>query len=323
MVLATPLAVGCGGNGGDDKPIDTGTESTGGDADADFDWPSSGRIAGSECLGCPLVISDLDAGTEIELDDDIGQNPAWSPSGSQVVFMGMDGLIVANGDGSELSSLAENGYYPAWSPDETMLAITQEGTSDDSLFALAAVNLGTGAVSTLTDNGAMPSWHPSGLQIAYSRNATDDWMESFADHDIYLLDVETGESTFLTKGMMPKWSPDGNKLAFARIAPDRISDEASEAYYGMGSGAGFDLYVWDSETGTEERFGSLMMSFGQHWFGGLAPVLGWVGGSRVLLYQDVAEEDMIVSVMVYMLNTETGDSSDAPTPLLNPSWHVD
>jgi Tol biopolymer transport system component len=185
------------------------------------------------------------------------------------------------------------------------------------------VELATGDISVLASNGAWPSWHPDGSRIAYSRPSSDDWMESFTDHDIYMLDLESGESTFLTKGTMPRWAPDGKKLAFARTDPDRVSDETSETYYGPGMGAGFDLYVLDDESGSEERVYSATLSFGMFWFGGMDPVLGWVGGSSVLLYQDVTEEDSVVHMSVHLLDTETGDSSDAPTSLLNPSWHID
>ena len=210
-----------------------------------------------------------------------------------------------------------------WSPDETSLVVTRGTTGDTVLFDLVEVELETGDISVLASPGAWPTYHPDGTQVAYCRHSSDDWMESFTEYDIYVLDLESGESTFLTQGMMPRWAPDGQKLAFARVDPDRVTDEASESYYGEGVGAGFDLYVWDAESGSEQRVYSASLSFGMHWFGGLSPVFGWGGGSSLLLYTEVSEEGRRVTSSVHLLDIETGESSAAPTSLVNPSWHID
>jgi dipeptidyl aminopeptidase/acylaminoacyl peptidase len=115
-----------------------------------------------------------------------GEYFAWSPDGKKIAFFG-NGWMVMNQDGSDLHSLIDlslpNCYISpiSWSPDSRSLAIV---TSTDY----------SGSCFELND-------------------------ESIKNTDIYLVDVESGESRLLLKdgirgNIDPAWSPDGKQITF-------------------------------------------------------------------------------------------------------------
>ena len=328
------LAVGCGGGGGDAADEETGAEETGAEETGGEETGAeetgvtqflSGKLVAGDCLGCPLLVVDLQSGTEMPLTEDVAGDAAWSPSGTRIAFMGSGQLHVIDEDGTEQQMLAEQGFYPAWAPDEESIAIAQYDVS--GLPQIAEVNLETGEVSVLALGGTRPSYHPDGTRLAFSRPATEDLLGSFMDHDIHVMDRATGETTLLTKGLQPMWSPDGQTLAFIRLDPDNVVDVASETDWGPGMGVGFDILLWDEATGSEEKVLASEISFAMYHFGSADVIHGWVGGSRNLLFTEVSTEEgsegmSSVHLDVRLLDTVSGESLEAGTSLLNPSWHA-
>jgi TolB protein len=149
-----------------------------------------------------LVTVSLDDGNRVRLTPHSGMaiEPAWEPA--QGVMQG--GQIVASIDGD-------------------LWLIDADATTDD----------GTKLTTTYNLNERDPAWSPDGRQIAYTVMSRDG-----KQADIYILDIQNGESEQITsnlaRDMMPTWSPDGSEIAFVK---ERNYDS--------------DIYVYTLRTGEE------------------------------------------------------------------------
>ncbi|MEJ2503575.1 MAG: peptidase S9, partial [Gemmatimonadota bacterium] len=192
-----------------------------------------------EEVATKVLAPDIDAG-------EMNIGPSISPDGELVAFFTERDLFeislyLANARTGEvvekladsqtdvhfdaLSFLSSSG---AWSPDGTRLAFTAFARGDEELAVLRVSDQeverririeGVGAVTT-------PAWSPDGRTIAVSGNAG-------GVSDLYLVDVETGETTQLTDDryadLQPAWSPDGRTLAFVT---DRVGTDFDDLTYG-------------------------------------------------------------------------------------------
>src|SRR5712691_1996050 len=145
-----------------------------------------------------------------------GEDPDWSPDGSQIAFLGVDdALLVANADGSGVRRLVRDGATsPAGSPDGTTTCYaTKRGR-----VGVVDVRTGLGRAittdpdpefHTLTDEH--PTWSQDGKSIAFARS-------SAVDSDLYVVAARGGDPQQLTTtpgfDEDPAWSPRGNLIAF-------------------------------------------------------------------------------------------------------------
>jgi Tol biopolymer transport system component len=60
-----------------------------------------------------------------------------------------------------------------------------------------------------------PTWSPDGKLIAYTHFPYLD--TAFANYEIWILNIETGEKRFLCYGFQPDFSPNGKKIAFVDV----------------------------------------------------------------------------------------------------------
>ena len=142
----------------------------------------------------------------------------WSPDGNKIAYIAYDGymknyLMVVNGDGSgkrELVNVADGDDYIggiAWSPDSSKIAYGfGEGEGWDNDYNIWVINAdGTGNTQLTTDGqSGNLSWSPDGTKIVY---------HILTPNEIYIMDLDGSNKTFLTEGICPVWSPDGQWIA--------------------------------------------------------------------------------------------------------------
>jgi Tol biopolymer transport system component len=194
-----------------------------------------------------------------------GAMPSWSPDGTQLVCHTYDSpqtIVVMNADGTGRETIVHHWGSPRWSPRGNRIASIFSGSI--ALFDCASGeervvvtgpfyarqgfgispdgrhfcfgNQQTGVCVATIDETARratnvrwplktgtcyhASWSPNAKRIVIG------WREDNRDnHQLYLLDVETGESTWLAgqdrerHNTNPDWSPDGKTIVFASQLP--------------------------------------------------------------------------------------------------------
>ena len=184
--------------------------------------------------------------------------PAWSPDGQWIAFVGSEAsderVFVMRPDGSQPTAVTDTDVLfpagPTWAPDGTRIAFTAvEGPVTDmgprSIYTVSAD--GTGLVGLdlpAEEVGNSVAWSPDGNRIAYT------------DTGIKLLHLETGEVTTLTDPVAeglpgaetgdaydadPAWSPDGTLVVFSRF--ERVDESVVYAVGADGSGLPYPLVV--------------------------------------------------------------------------------
>jgi TolB protein len=154
--------------------------------------------------------------------DDI--NPAWSPDGRYIVFSsdrdGVPQLWVYDVEAATTRQLttfqARKSYSANWAADSASVVFHSGRGGKFEAFRLALAGEGETEAEELTRlRGYLssPSLSPDGSRIAFSADVDDP-----NAHEIYVLELATGELTRLTddpaSDWSPVWSPDGERLAF-------------------------------------------------------------------------------------------------------------
>ena len=120
-----------------------------------------------------------------------------------------------NADGSSVVQLTDDPAIDstsAWSPDGRRIAFGtyRDGGGTESIYVMNAD--GSDPVPLLQANDWLyccPDWSPDGSQIAIA---------AAPSLDIYLINVDSGEVTFLGhpgRDSWPSWSPDGTQIVFS------------------------------------------------------------------------------------------------------------
>jgi len=145
-----------------------------------------------------------------------GENPAWSPDHSKIVFEANNTIFIMNADGTGARALTgvQDDKAPSFTPDGAQVVFAHENakTGNSGIFTVNAdgtnrqllLKLGNTSVSA-------PRISPDGTKLAFQstrRNETD----------VVVMDLTTGRRSIVAGGpnfqTFPVWSPDSKRLAF-------------------------------------------------------------------------------------------------------------
>ena len=106
--------------------------------------------------------------------------------------------------------------YPAWSPDETQIAVELK---DGSSTHAATLDAKTGALRRLTSEGGQTwvrSWSPDGKKIAAAVFREGRWHLRWIDAGSGAMGVITAATAANTYMRYPEWSPRGDLIVYER-----------------------------------------------------------------------------------------------------------
>ena len=168
--------------------------------------------------------------------------PAWSPDGSKIAFIGGTyrgiHLYVMDADGSNIVQLAElsggplglNFPGPTWSPDGERIAYTTDLNYWEEIWL---INMdGSGAkrlIDDETQRQSNPTWSPDGNLIAYTCNYME--VEESNSDNICLVsvnDLTAKRLTYFSDNSSLydlSWQADGEQIAFRQVAGDLSNSE--------------------------------------------------------------------------------------------------
>ena len=148
-------------------------------------------------------------------------SPAWSPDGSQIMFMssmyGNPELFITEASGSRPKRLTYStgaNTSPSWNPKTgQQVAFVSDRGGIPQLYIMNSDGSSQAKVD-LGDKGYVidPAWSPNGQLLAFS------WRRPSGNYDLYVMEIATRDLVELTRDAgrneRPSWAPDGRHLVF-------------------------------------------------------------------------------------------------------------
>lgn len=166
-----------------------------------------------------IRIIDIQGNTLIDIPGQGESDPAWSPDGQWITFSSPEpkNLIKIRTDGSKKEQLTFDNnvddWFSSWSPDGSRIAFMH----DYNLYIMNS----DGSNQTQAINGFVRNlaWSPDGSKIAFERGASANDSNHYANMDIWVVDLNSGDTRNLTNtpGVYdgnPSWSPDSTRIVF-------------------------------------------------------------------------------------------------------------
>jgi TolB protein len=187
------------------------------------DWsPDRSRVvfARPEDGTSEVYVMDADGSNSVRLA--AGSSPVWSPDGSRIAFISLEGLTIMNADGTD-PRVRTVGKEPAWSPDGARLAFSRVRCVTDicggDLFVINADGSGERQLvqGSPFDTADEPAWSPDGSRIVFTRRCCFLGGEA---NGLYTIEPDASQftpPTLLHQGHVvgrPVWAPDGSRIAF-------------------------------------------------------------------------------------------------------------
>lgn len=130
-------------------------------------------------------------------------------------------IYTVQADGSELFQVTDNTTreaLPRWSPDGQMLAYIDDLFGASRLVVSHPDGSNASVVEPNTRATWEVEWSPNGRQVAFRSGL-------FQSGDLFVVDVQTGETVNLTRGAAPSpgrpsFSPEGDRMVFAATMPE-------------------------------------------------------------------------------------------------------
>jgi Tol biopolymer transport system component len=182
-----------------------------------------------------IYVINADGSDLIRLTDDLGDNrdPAWSPNGSQLIFVshrtGDGEVMLMSADGVHQASLVisdlggRDRFSPVSSPDGNAVAFILKHDNDYKSLNIVD-SRGSNPIRIKTYDGDScgmqdPAWSPDSSQLAFiNLEVLNDCVQS-----VFIVNPDGSGLTNISNSddrqhadECPVWSPDGSRIAFRR-----------------------------------------------------------------------------------------------------------
>jgi Tol biopolymer transport system component len=177
------------------------------------DWREAAAVVSDNARGYLLALVAL-GGTVATLDSAFPTQPAWSPDGERLAYVGPDeALYVIRSDGGDRRELAAHIYpysSPAWSPDGSNIAFV---VGNDVFIVPSAGGDARNLTASLQGRHVDPVWSPRGDALAVNSDFG-------ARIDVVGLDGTLridapSQLPVAYSGLALSWSPTGDELVYS------------------------------------------------------------------------------------------------------------
>jgi dipeptidyl aminopeptidase/acylaminoacyl peptidase len=144
------------------------------------------------------------------------------PKPAKIAFLRYLKMYTMDSDGNNVTHIADNCWWPTWSPDGTQIAYESSGhLVDRSIYVMDADGKNAKCITPINKNCQFPAWSPDGKKIAYCQVRPSFQTGKYVLEDIYIMNSDGTDITEVTSAagssasnVCPKWFPDSKRIAF-------------------------------------------------------------------------------------------------------------